>query len=399
MVINQIVSRIVALVQRRQEFPTIFGPPELPSDPSADVCDTSSVPDDQELPVPVLAPSASASVLSFNVEKVSGKGEDADPVIVHADDYDVIAVFDGLGGAGATQCDGPAGRRTGAFYAATLARGFVKDIATRDPGLLASGTAEEIAAHFQHELAVKMRESATLLTMPVTKLRSALLRRLPTTTAAAIVRATRNEMLVLWAGDSRVYRLSPADGLTQLTRDHLRDGGDAMTNLERDAPLSNCIHADGTFSIAWRRFHLERASLVLVCSDGCFGFVPSPMHFEQRILASMAAATTMAEWRDRLVDSLGEITGDDMSMAVLSVGWPTFDAIQTAFAPRLKFVSRDVIGRLEQLDRDHVEVTARLAELDAERRTAKARAWEDYRESYEATRQIVAAGEATHAER
>ena len=390
MTMKTVVSGVVAFVRRRDAFPTIFGPPELPPDALADAASDAT-------PLPTPAPAS--AVLAFNVEKVPGKGEDADPVVVLTDDYDVIGVFDGMGGAGATQCDGPAGRRTGAFYASVLARGFVSEIAKRDRALLADGTPDDIAAHIYNELATKLNESAVLLTMPTSKLRSALLRRLPTTAAAAIVRGNGSEMIVFWAGDSRVYRLSPADGLAQLTRDHLRDDGDAMTNLERDAPLANCVHADRTFSIAWRTFEPKSGDLVLVCTDGCFGFVASPMHFEQRLLDTMAGATTMDEWRERLIASLGEITGDDMSMAVLAVGWPSFDAMRAAFATRRELVSRDLIGRLEHLDHDHAATIARLALLDAERRTAKERAWEDYRKSYDATPLVVSSGEATHAER
>jgi serine/threonine protein phosphatase PrpC len=386
MAIKTVVFGVVAFVKRRTPFPSIFGPPELRSDEQQMHTENAA------------APLPTTLTLAFNVEKVSGKGEDADPVVVHTDDYHVVGVFDGMGGAGALQCDGPAGRRTGAFYASTLARGFTRDIAQRDQSLLTHGTPGDIAAHIYDELATKLNESAGLLSMPASKLRSALLRRLPTTAAVAVVRGSGSEVLVFWAGDSRVYLLAPAAGLGQLTRDHLRDDGDAMTNLERDAPLANCIHADRTFSIAWRAFQPTTGYLVIACTDGCFGFVASPMHFEQCLLDTMAAATTMDEWRERLIAALGEITGDDMSMAVFAVGWPTFEAMRAAFTTRQQLVSREVVGRLVQLDQDRAATIARLAELNAERRTAKERAWEEYRKSYDATAMTIAAGEATRAE-
>jgi len=388
MAMKKVVSGVVAFAKRRNTFPSIFGPPELCSDEQQMHTEKSAAP----------LPTTPRLTLTFNVEKVTGKGEDGDPVVIHNDDYDVVGVFDGMGGAGASQCDGPAGRRTGAFYGSTLARGFTRDIAQRDVSLLAHGAPGDIAAHIYDELATKLNESAGLLSMPASKLRSALLRRLPTTAAVAIVRGSGNEVHVFWAGDSRVYLLAPAAGLGQLTRDHLRDDGDAMTNLERDAPLANCIHADRTFSIAWRSFQPTTGYLVIACTDGCFGFVASPMHFEQHLLDTMAMATTMDEWRERLIASLGKITGDDMSMAVLAVGWPTFEAMRAAFTTRQQLVARDVVGRLVQLDHDHAATFARLAELEAERRTAKERAWEEYRKSYDATAMAIAAGEATRAE-
>lgn len=385
--IKTVVSGVVAFFAARNTFPSIFGSPVLPGN------DQAGMPVGSER-----APAPATLTLTFNVEKVTAKGEDADPVAVRADNYDVIGVFDGMGGAGAALCDGPGGRRTGAFYAATLARGFVRDIAQRDRLLLAEGTPAEIAGHIYDEVATKLNESAGLLSMPASKLRSALLRRLPTTAAVAVIRQRGTEVLVFWAGDSRVYLLNPDLGLGQLTRDHLRDDGDAMANLERDAPLANCIHADRTFSIGWRAFQPKGKYLVIACTDGCFGFVATPMHFEEFLLNTMAAATSMDEWRNLLISSLGEITGDDMSMAVLAVGWPTFDAMRADFTDRQQRVAHDIVGQLARLDHDHAGAMARLAALEAERRTAKEHAWEAYRQSYDTTATVIAAGEATHAE-
>jgi hypothetical protein len=171
-----------------------------------------------------------------------------------------------------------------------------------------------------------------------------------------------------------------------------------MANLERDAPLANCIHADRTFSIGWRAFQPKGNYLLIACTDGCFGFVASPMHFEECLLNTMTAATSMDEWRHHLISSLGEFTGDDMSMAVLAVGWPTFDAMRAAFTARQQRVSHEIVGQLTQLDHDHAGAMARVAALEAERRIAKERAWDDYRQSYDATATAIASGEATRAE-
>jgi serine/threonine protein phosphatase PrpC len=386
MAVKDVVYGVVAYVKRRKAFPSIFGPVQL----SEFGEETSRAPADPQ--------STTVLTVMFNVEKVTGKGEDADPLIVHADDYIVAAAFDGMGGAGATLCDGPAGRRSGAFYASTLARGFTRDIAQRDQSLLAEGAPDDVAAHIYNELATKLSDSAALLTMPTSKLRSALLRRLPTTAAVAVIRRSAREVLVFWAGDSRVYLLSPAAGLQQLSRDHLRDDGDAMTNLERDAPLANCIHADRTFHIAWRTYRPDGDYAVIVCTDGCFGFVPSPMHFEHLLLETMAAASSVDEWRDHLVASLGELTGDDMSMAIVAEGWPTFDAMRTAFTPRRETLARDVVGQLAGLDEEHAATVARLADLETMRRAAKDRAWREYQTTYDATASMIDAGEAPRAE-
>jgi len=381
MKIKTVARTVLGFFAKREGFPRIFCPPELQpqSDPAA-----------EDRPAPTTLG------LSFNVERIADKGEDAEPLLIERGDFAVVAVFDGMGGAGATICDGPGGRRTGAYYGATLARGFIRDIAERDVALLASATAEEIASRIYDDLATKLEQSAGLLDIHESKLRSTLLRRLPTTSAIGLVRGDGRELVVFWAGDSRVYRFTPA-GLSQLTRDHLRDESDALENLERDTPLANCVHADRTFSIAWRQFSVAEPYIVISATDGCFGFVASPMHFEQLLLDTMAAASSMDDWRARLVIAIGALAGDDISMAALAIGWPTFDAMRDAFTDRRKTVAEDVVRRIERLDADFAETSARLAQLEEERRTAKTAAWEAYRTSYDVAANVVGSGEATRA--
>lgn len=58
-------------------------------------------------------------VVQFMTEKIAGDGEDAQPVaIVHAQDpFSLIAVFDGLGGAGSTEYSDQGKIRSGAYFA------------------------------------------------------------------------------------------------------------------------------------------------------------------------------------------------------------------------------------------------------------------------------------------
>ena len=84
---------------------------------------------------------------------------------------------------------------------------------------------------------------------------------------------------VFWAGDSRAYVL-PADGARQLSTDDLRDPSDAMANLRRDSVVSNAMSADTDFHVNYRRVELKAPFLLVCATDGCFGYVPTPMHFE-----------------------------------------------------------------------------------------------------------------------
>jgi len=105
---------------------------------------------------------------------------------------------------------------------------------------------------------------------------------------------------VFWAGDSRAYLLDPRAGAQQLTTDDIKSGADAMRNLTDDSVMSNCISASADFHINHRAVELEAPFVVLCATDGCYGYLPSPMHFEQLLLSTMAAAKDKEASRVRM---------------------------------------------------------------------------------------------------
>ena len=71
----------------------------------------------------------------FNLGKIAGQGEDSDPIVRHGRELGLVAVFDGMGGAGGTVYETPDGPRTGAYLASRLARDVVEHrmVALLDP--------------------------------------------------------------------------------------------------------------------------------------------------------------------------------------------------------------------------------------------------------------------------
>jgi hypothetical protein len=199
-------------------------------------------------------------------------------------------------------------------------------------------------------------------------LRSTLFRRLPTTAAIAVARptATAVRTTLLWAGDSRCYALSPTSGLQQLTRDHLATPSDALANLTTDSSISNCISADAPFVIATTECLIPTPTIILAATDGCFGYVTSPMHFEALLLSALVAARSCDDWRDRLRTAITTVAGDDASLSAVAIGWPSYSALRRAFVERLQFVR-----------------STHLAPIDADAGQRGA-LWQMYRETYEA---------------
>ena len=83
----------------------------------------------QELPAPAAdLPATGGPALSFgfNLGKIAGQGEDSDPILRDGPDLGLVAVFDGMGGAGGTVYETPDGPRTGAYLASRVARDVVE---------------------------------------------------------------------------------------------------------------------------------------------------------------------------------------------------------------------------------------------------------------------------------
>jgi len=79
--------------------------------------------------------SGPALSFGFNLEKIPGQGEDSDPIVRDGRELGLVAVFDGMGGAGGTVYETPDGPRTGAYIASRVARDVAEErmLALLDP--------------------------------------------------------------------------------------------------------------------------------------------------------------------------------------------------------------------------------------------------------------------------
>lgn len=108
------------------------------------------------------------------------------------------------------------------------------------------------------------------------------------TTLAAVVYKEEEEVVnvtVIWAGDSRVYLLTEENWLQQLSKDDVIGEFDAC--FGKDCRMSNCISQDEPFFINYASYKLPKHCVIFACSDGCFDFTKSPMHFEMEILKAL----------------------------------------------------------------------------------------------------------------
>ena len=339
--------------------------------------------------------------------KPEGAGEDAPPIAIS--DHPtrgLIGVFDGLGGAGGETVeldDGPA--RTNAWMASRRASDIMLEVYKQLIGRMhtaqsapnsgdLSGQNVELSENrppfdFTEELKRALHEDLTRYAAEIGaggsgRLKSKLIKTLPTTMAICMFDLSSREYTAIWAGDSRVYCLNPNRdvGLQQVTTDHLKTNPDAMQNLTRDAIMSNCVSASADFVLEERQLTMPSPCVLIAATDGCFGYVHTPLQFEYMLLSSMQEAQSFPEWGERLKAAIIQVTGDDATLAAFAIGWPDFATCRKHFEDRFQWCAkrvnaldakRDLAGRLEK---DLGQAREELATLLQEQ-------WEEYRRVYE----------------
>jgi hypothetical protein len=186
---------------------------------------------------------------------------------------------------------------------------------------------------------------------------------------------------VFWAGDSRAYAFEPG-GARQLMVDDLREPSDAMTNLRRDSVVSNAMSADTEFTVNYRRVELEAPFLLVCATDGCFGYLPTPMHFEHLVLAPLRASRTVDAWSEAVQQKIAGITGDDAAMAVMAVGADLAE-LKALYAPRVATLEQEFTTPVDELGRAVQDAEQELQRLRERQLQETQRLWAQYKPGYE----------------
>ena len=168
--------------------------------------------------------------------------------------------------------------------------------------------------------------------------------------------------LLLWG---IMFYLLDADGLAQLTEDDL-GGVDAMQNLTRDAALTNVISLSKDFSLHSAQLSMGRPGLLFAATDGCFGYLSTPMEFEYLLLKTLQEAQNAVSWEKALVQEIGEVAGDDYTISGLAMGFGSFENLKRQLSARTALVYRTYIHGLDNCSREE-----------------KQKLWEHYRVHYQ----------------
>lgn len=289
------------------------------------------------------------AVFSFCREKVDGKGEDS--CCYRLDEQGgLIAAFDGCGGSGAESYE-KLGNNTGAYLASRVAAAATLQWYEQQNGA-DNFDIEALGAHIEESLAVCEGYS----NQPQSKIRGSITKTLPTTMAALAIRrvdANTTTMTVISAGDSHLYQLDE-EGLKQLNVDDVA-GGDAFSNLYDDPPMTNVISLGGGFRLNNRTMPLYGKRVLIAATDGCFGYLRSPMEFELLLLDTLMEAQSVDEWQNKIEAVIDEVAGDDQTLLGLVYGFRDFDELKDEF--RLRYI--DLSHTLSSIKSDADEFAQR----------------------------------------
>ena len=312
----------------------------------------------------------------FSAEKKRDNGEDSEAHSINRDAA-FCGVFDGCGGAGA-QISKYKGKTEAYLASRVAADTFLDWFDAGDPrsGWDAGALKTKLVDNLT-EVKEKFGEKSMLI--------GGIRKKLPTTAAAAICRRGQKsiEIDLYWAGDSRVYLLTP-QGLAQLTEDDL-GGIDAMQNLSDDGVLTNMINLTRDFTIHTGHVSLDRPGIVFAATDGCFGYFRTPMEFEYLLLETMLQADCVSSdpagvdpawnermagriltgWEETLREKIGQIAGDDYTISGFAIGFDSFQAQKKAFAARANELYARYINGID--DKNHAELLTM---------------WQEYKEPY-----------------
>lgn len=315
--------------------------------------------------------------IKFVMEKKEGHGEDAPPLLMIKGKSGAVCVFDGMGGAGAATCDSDYGsEHTKAYVASRIVASAVElylanHLSTDDI------TIEDLKAVILRRL-----KEEQIKFPPQTKsmLRTKLVREYPTTMALVTIIESIDGIRIdsYWAGDSHCY-LWTKKGIYQISKDDLEEDNDPMENLRNDAAISNCICADRDFQINHMQIEpLKEPIAIISATDGCFGYFPTPMHFEDMLKRCLRQSKDEDDWKNRVMKRIQEVTGDDASLSIIGVGVGSFGKFKNIMTAQ----SVSCVGRIREMESNISCQKEKLAKMQIEYEKFIKREWDSYKQKY-----------------
>lgn len=314
--------------------------------------------------------------LKFMIEKREGHGEDSSPLSITKDNFCAVGVFDGMGGSGAAICKSKFGdNHTKAYVASRIILEAVNNYIEN-----AKDVRDINSDGIRFTARECLKQEKSNYPTKASGLRSKLVRDYPTT--LAITTALQNEdgthtVNSYWAGDSRNY-LWTSEGFYQISKDDLDTELDPLENLRNDGALSNCICADREFEINHKTIKVEGKFVILSATDGCFNYFPTPMHFNEVLVTGLKLSDNVEEWEGFCKSEITAVTGDDVSLSLIAVGFEDFKDLRESF-------SSSPVVKIEEIKKAQDELKSLSKQIEDNKAALEnliQEGWDEYKTSY-----------------
>lgn len=321
---------------------------------------------------------------SINVPKKENEGEDADPFVKSDNNtsWGAIAVFDGMGGAGARKYRHKESNEehTAAYWASRIVRDAIKHIF--DTRKVGENPITRVNENIYNYIKCQLNQSILDFPNANSNVLSKMSHKLPTTLAMAAFEIKEGNVSInsYWAGDSRIIVLNE-DKIIYLTLDDAdAPDGDPISPQNMDLPMNNAIYQDSDFKINYSQLDIpvseNKPFLLIASTDGCFGYFHNPIEFEVMMRKSILAANSENEIMDYIKQAIIEnIQQDDFSMAMIAFGYSNFNIFKDVLTKKLAneslatsyYTWRDEIkGKRHQIEGQLEDFTQKLQSLKQE---------------------------------
>lgn len=257
----------------------------------------------------------------------------------------IFGVFDGCGGLGAMAYPRMQ-NKTGAYLSSRIVSAAVKDWFEES---CQKGVWDRDALQFK--ISDYMNFCVPNCGDTAVRIKGSMIRTFPTTMAVVACYYASGKLYTkhIWAGDSRTYILTPR-GLMQISRDDV-EGEDALSNLSNDGVLTNVVSADGKYLLHCRDISGKSPCIMIAATDGCFGYLSSPMMFEYILIDTLIRSGNVNEWRQMLLQELGQYSEDDYTLSLAVFGYADFNSLKEDYTARQNALLH-IIQRFDASDED-----------------------------------------------
>jgi len=142
-----------------------------------------------------------------------------------------------------------------------------------------------------------------------------------------------------------------------------------------DAPITNCIEFGKDFILNHMHHTFELPIILIAATDGCFGYLKTPLHFEHLLLRELLSSLTMEDWSKNVAHAIGQYAQDDYSMSITCNGWHDFTRMRDAFSHRYQYLNSMI---------QHLHADADTALQSPEQQFLTQDAWASYSAHYSA---------------